>query len=307
MTKLHNFGEYVETARLDAQRSRAEVAQHAGISPAYLRIIEKGENPKTERPSRPSAEVVASLATALDLDASDLLLRAGYENVGETVSTAIAQVGSRGSLRDSVGSINEITRNLRGRSDFFVSEIDARLRVFASDLNAWANGSLRCSAEEEPDLTKKAVTVCKSSLEAISYQDEEWWDSPDGDSYLKAHAQLCSENVAVTRVFIVEMEIARSRLQSTFQKHDSLGIDWYAVEPGHVPEAQWQDLVVYDNHLVRRGSATARNLDRKSAEFTDEPARVQQAIEDFNQVLGIAQRNAIDPSVLLPAVSGGTR
>ena len=52
---LVRAGALIERARAAAGLSARQLASAAGISAAYLRAIERGANPKTKRPSRPSA------------------------------------------------------------------------------------------------------------------------------------------------------------------------------------------------------------------------------------------------------------
>lgn len=75
---LEELGRKLSERRLGRGLSLRTVAGYAEIAPAYLGILEKGENPKTGRPSRPSATVVQNLARALDMDVSQLLVLAGY-------------------------------------------------------------------------------------------------------------------------------------------------------------------------------------------------------------------------------------
>src|SRR4051812_38374785 len=75
---LRAIGEAMERARKAAGMSGREVAEAVGISPTYLRAIEQGSNPKTGRPSKPTAQTLLAIARILGLDPRDLLLRAGY-------------------------------------------------------------------------------------------------------------------------------------------------------------------------------------------------------------------------------------
>lgn len=75
---LLKLGKYLRERRQELGLRAEEVARKAGISRAYLSILESGRNPKTRKPSAPSLEVAALLSRTLDLDLATLLELAGY-------------------------------------------------------------------------------------------------------------------------------------------------------------------------------------------------------------------------------------
>ncbi|MDQ3742500.1 MAG: helix-turn-helix domain-containing protein [Actinomycetota bacterium] len=72
------LGQRIEAARVAAGRSARSVAEAAGISSVYLRVIERGQNPATGKPSRPTRTILAALAQELELDTEMLYRLAGY-------------------------------------------------------------------------------------------------------------------------------------------------------------------------------------------------------------------------------------
>ena len=80
MTKeLIEFGRIVRQTRQAAAMTVRELASRVGISYAYVSIIELGENPATNKPAKPSREIILKLARELPLDVDESLALAGYE------------------------------------------------------------------------------------------------------------------------------------------------------------------------------------------------------------------------------------
>jgi transcriptional regulator with XRE-family HTH domain len=79
--QLHRLGALLHQRRVELRKSVRQVARAAGISHVYLRVLERGENPKTGRPSRPSLEVLLALAAELQLDPPRILDLAGYQPI----------------------------------------------------------------------------------------------------------------------------------------------------------------------------------------------------------------------------------
>lgn len=75
---LKEFGKRIRGRRQRLGLRAYRVAEDVGIAPAYLSILERGRNPKTKKPSRPSFELIEKLALVLRLDMRDLASLAGY-------------------------------------------------------------------------------------------------------------------------------------------------------------------------------------------------------------------------------------
>ena len=62
---LIEFGRIVRQTRQAAAMTVRELASRVGISYAYVSIVELGENPATNKPAKPSREIVLKLAREL--------------------------------------------------------------------------------------------------------------------------------------------------------------------------------------------------------------------------------------------------
>ena len=81
----HDLGEFIRDLRRNARISLRELAEQAGVSNPYLSQIERGLR-------KPSAEVLAQIASALRVSTPLMYLRAGLlnEKDGQGVLAAIA-------------------------------------------------------------------------------------------------------------------------------------------------------------------------------------------------------------------------
>lgn len=70
MTRVPGIGDYIREQRKLAELSLRQLAATAGVSNPYLSQIERGSR-------KPSAEILRQLATALQISAESLYIRAG--------------------------------------------------------------------------------------------------------------------------------------------------------------------------------------------------------------------------------------
>jgi transcriptional regulator with XRE-family HTH domain len=289
--ELVQLGRDLEAARVTAGLSAREVAEMAGISAGYLRAIERGSNPKTGRPSRPGREAVLAIARALALDAGEILSRYGYpESSSAGFAGRRSQVPARRAVNSLLGQLHGAVKGLNHRSPFMYTCTVDRLEEFAADFRLMAEGTLRATPEEEPHLTRMAVDQCRSHLRAVSYQDGSWWAGPAGDSYLQLHGELANREVEMTRIFIIQPDTLDG-LRPTLERHVELNIHTYVLYEEEVNDYYWRDFVLYDEVLLRLATAVDPTASRKTAEFTDDPSRIMQALEDFKYLYRVATAN----------------
>lgn len=78
---LLRLGERLKRRRKELGITAKDVATSAQITPAYLWMLEAGVNTKTGRPSRPSVDILARLASKLQLPREEIFALAGYETL----------------------------------------------------------------------------------------------------------------------------------------------------------------------------------------------------------------------------------
>lgn len=79
-----NFGEIVKEYREKNGLSMADFAQQAGVSKAYIGVLERGENYETGKAIVPSVKTLAKLASAMGTTLSALLESAPNSSIATT-------------------------------------------------------------------------------------------------------------------------------------------------------------------------------------------------------------------------------
>lgn len=77
---MKGFGAYLKEQRSRRGLSIRKAAALVGVSPSRLGEIERGESYRTLRETRPSRELIESLARAYEIDVNGLLEMAGYQS-----------------------------------------------------------------------------------------------------------------------------------------------------------------------------------------------------------------------------------
>jgi transcriptional regulator with XRE-family HTH domain len=284
--QLDQLGETLRQARKKSGMSQRQTAEAANISPTYVRALESSNNPNTNKPSRPSPTVLRAMGNALNVNTAVLLGLAGYDSTAIKPGTQAIGGATQNTLERDLKRIKDAVKKLDQRHDFIYSQSVERFSKFTTEFLAMADGTFRCTAEEEPYLTRVAYLQAKSTIMAVSYQDEKWWESKRGRDYLKLHDEVRKKGVEITRIFLVAEE-KRPALRETFEKHDALGIPTFVMSPVDVGVELCRDFVIFDDDLLRVGGIALLD-DRKTAEFTDNFARVEQARGDFQALYLIA-------------------
>jgi len=244
-----------------------------------------------------------AIGNVLKVDPEILLDKAGYnpeltKQAPPTIG-AVAQKAVDSDLR----RMRDGAKKLNQRHDFIKAQSVERLRKFTTEFLAMADGTFRCSAEEEPYLTRLAYRQAKSMIRAVSYQDEQWWESKRGRDYLRLHDEVRNNGIEVTRIFLVPEE-KQPNLKTTFEKHVELGISTFVMSPRDVAVGLCRDFVIFDEDLLRVGGSP-RIDDLKAAEFTDNSARIEQARGDFESLHRIAINTPTEAEHILELIGSG--
>lgn len=78
-TDIKNLGKIIQEKRIQMKLSLREAADGIGISHNYLSIIEKGVDPRSEMPIKPTIETLQLLGEYFDIPITTLLDLAGYD------------------------------------------------------------------------------------------------------------------------------------------------------------------------------------------------------------------------------------
>ena len=302
---LDDLGRLLKKARQQSGLSQRQAAEAANISPTYVRTLESSNNPNTNKPSRPSPAVLMAMGNALKVNPEILLDKAGYDP--ELTKQAAPTVGDSAQriIDSDLRRMRDGAKKLHQRHDFIKMQSVERFSKFTKEFLAMADGTFRCRAEEEPYLTRVAYWQAKSTIRAVSYQDEQWWESKRGRDYLRLHDEVRNKNknIEITRIFLVP-EDRQPDLKKTFERHVELGISTFVMSPHDVGAELCRELVIFDEELLRVGGSP-RIDDLKAAEFTDNPARIEQARGDFEALHRIAINTPTEAQHILDLIDSG--
>jgi transcriptional regulator with XRE-family HTH domain len=295
---LSRLAERLKDARTQVRMSQRRVADAAKISPTYVRTLENAANPNTKKPSRPSPAVIQAMARALNVDYAELLDLAGYD--AEAMRGAEAQgmgVSKGESVDRDLKTIKDAARNLQHRHPFIHTQALERCSRFTTEFLAIADGTFRCTAEEEPFLTRMAYRQCQKTVKAVSFQDEEWWPSSRGRDYLDLHEEVRNKGIEITRIFIVSQD-RRPALKEAFKRHIELRIPTFVMSPEEATVRLCRDFIIFDENLLRVGG-TPGFAGFKAGEFTDNSAPLAQALGDFNALYTMAKNTPTEAEHIL--------
>lgn len=71
------LGALIKKYRKSHEMGMSEFGKRCGLSKAYISILENNERPDTRKPPSPSLDVILAVATAMEMDANDVLEELG--------------------------------------------------------------------------------------------------------------------------------------------------------------------------------------------------------------------------------------
>jgi hypothetical protein len=87
-------------------------------------------------------------------------------------------------------------------------------------------------------------------VRAVSYQDDGFWDEPEGKDFLEAHTIMLAKRVSISRIFILtEEEVVSQR--SVVETQIQMGISVRIILAGKLNDWEREDFVLYDDTYVR--------------------------------------------------------
>jgi len=138
------------------------------------------------------------------------------------------------------------------KNDVFAQRAKTLLEASLDELSRLADGELHVDTHEELLFAIQQLASCKRELKACSWQDKiEYWDSPEGRCYVKAHRELIKgKKGKATRVFILrrdELDAYKRILLSQAE----IGIEVRIAEEERLPPDCLEAYVLYDDSAVR--------------------------------------------------------
>lgn len=110
---MDSIGEMIKKYRQEHGMSMEEFGRRCGLSKAYISLIERGKNTRSNKPIVPSIDTVKAIANVLGVDLNVLLRSMGYNAPMNTVITIEPGYGDNGyySEPDAAALADELLHN----------------------------------------------------------------------------------------------------------------------------------------------------------------------------------------------------
>lgn len=133
------------------------------------------------------------------------------------------------------------------------------------------------------------VANARRSVRAVSFRDEEFWESEAGERYLKHNEHLLRRTGprrrgGVVRIFVLDSDEIIMRLKPVIVRHIALGVTVYILPPSVQVPSDLEDFVVYDDQCVRFAEPLEFAGSRKRATLSVNPPDVARYIAKFQQM-----------------------
>lgn len=115
---MDSIGEMIKKYRQEHGMSMEEFGRRCGLSKAYISLIERGKNTRSNKPIVPSIDTVKAIANVLGVDLNVLLRSMGYNAPMNTVITIEPGYGDNGYYIDAQAA--EYAEELRTNKDLRV-------------------------------------------------------------------------------------------------------------------------------------------------------------------------------------------
>ncbi|CAN7578954.1 helix-turn-helix domain-containing protein [Rossellomorea sp. LjRoot5] len=152
---MNDLGNFLKELR--GKLSLREVQEGTGISHTYLSTLEKGYDPRTKKPRKPTPEVLQKLARFYKVKYSDLMYLAGYLDESSSDQSDFTPEEKKEKTKEYILKIKAIDEELSKISKNKSSEI--RLNQNSLDLNTLL--------QEEVNLFYKDMKLSNGDKEKI--------------------------------------------------------------------------------------------------------------------------------------------
>lgn len=180
--------------------------------------------------------------------------------------------------------------NKEGRFELFFNEkLESLYTSVAKDFVELSEGKIIIhNPDRELTLITEAMDLAERNICAVSYQDEEFWNNPHGEDYLKKHKELIDnqENkIKITRIFIPRLaEIWTEKQVKIIEQQSDIGIETFIL-PIHLTEPKdCEDFVLYDDKFVRYAKIIGNSATLKRATLSCNPEEVAEYINKYKNL-----------------------
>lgn len=102
---MKNLGDIIKEYRLDHDLSLREFSKKCGLSHTYIDKLEKGIDPRSQKPVEPTLDALEKISTAIDLSLDELLTLLGKINANSKVDINKNEKNVEELLEDTMAQI----------------------------------------------------------------------------------------------------------------------------------------------------------------------------------------------------------
>ena len=195
-------------------------------------------------------------------------------------------------LNDAMGAIAGTRLKLATFSDLIRWKEERIFGQWHTALADLSNGIIEIDDTKKELLTNEIFlrTIPRQMVRAVSFEDEEFWNSREGASFLEAHLAVTrAKGVRITRIFIIDEN--EEKYRTTFQQQRAHGINVRYVPRSHTAGLHPEDFVIYDDSAVRIGFRPNEEAERrgklinKFARVTVRAREIEHYVETFDVLL----------------------
>ena len=137
-------------------------------------------------------------------------------------------------------------------SRFFEEFSSEAFQNLEDELQSLSTGQINVRSESRELTTNQEflLSLPRRLVKAVSFQDEEFWEQPQGKTFLDAHRLAVSNKISIERIFILKKSVVESQ-RVVITKQMEMGIDCRIVIQESLKEEDLEDFVVYDDEYVR--------------------------------------------------------
>ena len=185
---------------------------------------------------------------------------------------------------DAVEQINLLKGQYPRSSSFVEERLNEAFGRLGDVLQTLCQGRINIDKEwrELTSNTDFLLQLPERSVRAVSYQDEEFWDEPEGVKFLNAHKKVLDERVQVARIFILP-ESHLDGQRELIMRQVGLGISCYIIMEEKLDQQFREDFVLYDDCYVRFAQLVAHTATNtlKHATLTRESDKLREYVDKY--------------------------
>jgi hypothetical protein len=192
------------------------------------------------------------------------------------------------SILNNLESIDQIRIRCSEAVPFIHESLNSCFTKLNSSLALIASGEIRIDDTSRELTTNKDFLLKLPSKQvcAVSYQDEKFWDDPEGIDFLQAHKTIIAHGREIHRIFVLKKDDAAGQ-EATIRKQMALGVSCYIVIEESIGAEYHEDFVLYDNKYVRFARLVSETISSqyKVATLSSESDRVTRYLNNWKYLI----------------------